>query len=239
MRFDLTPADNAHDRPELSGPEGALTQQRVLEVFLVCIADDIVPLTARRIAEGRGKVFGTAILRKTDLSLVLAESNIDNECPRLWHGETHCIKRFYELPPEDRPRPQDCFFLTTHEPCSLCLSAITWSGFDNFYLKLIIIIFTHAEARERFDDPYDAEVIRAVFLPPHESEAGDADAEGRVLYNRKNRFFEAVYLPDMLDDVRDEQARAVLAERIQSLREVYAGLMDEQRRENGQGFALT
>ena len=124
------------------------TPQRLLEAFLGLISDAIVPLTARRIREGRGKVFGAAILRKRDLSLVLAESNIDNECPvsistrplrrdpggysqamdgthlQLWHGETHCIKRFYELPaegPEGRPRAQDCFFLTTHEPCSLCL----------------------------------------------------------------------------------------------------------------------
>ena len=25
------------------------------------------------------------------------------------------------------------YFLSSHEPCSLCLSAITFSGFDNFY----------------------------------------------------------------------------------------------------------
>lgn len=61
--------------------EGAHSQQRLLEAFLACLANDIVPLTAQRIGEGRGKVFGAAILRKHDLSLVIAECNVDSECP--------------------------------------------------------------------------------------------------------------------------------------------------------------
>ena len=43
------------------------------------------------------KIFGAAILRKADLSLVLAETNNEIENP-LWHGEVHALKRFYELP---------------------------------------------------------------------------------------------------------------------------------------------
>ena len=40
---------------------------------------------------------------------------------QLYHGEVHTIKRFYEIPSQQRPPPKDCIFLTTHEPCSLCL----------------------------------------------------------------------------------------------------------------------
>jgi len=87
------------------------------------IEKHIAPVTAAGVARGN-KLFGAAILRKSDLSVVIAETNNETENP-LWHGEMHAIKRFYELPAETRPNPKDCIFLTTHEPCSLCLSGIT------------------------------------------------------------------------------------------------------------------
>lgn len=40
-----------------------------------------------------------------------------------------------------------------------------------------------------------------VFLPPREP----GELEPRVLFNRKDRFFEAVYLPDLLGGVPDEE----------------------------------
>ena len=99
---------------------------------------DLLPLTKRGVGGGN-KLFGAAILRKSDLSLVVGETNNETENP-LWHGEMHAIKRFYERPAGERPAPKDCLFLATHEPCSLCLSGITWSGFDNFYYLSLIHI---------------------------------------------------------------------------------------------------
>ena len=61
---------------------------------------DIAPKTRAGVALGN-KVFGAAILHKSDLSLVIAETNNERENP-LWHGEVHAIKRFYELPAEQR-----------------------------------------------------------------------------------------------------------------------------------------
>ena len=90
---------------------------------------DILPLTDRGVSAGN-KVFGAAVLRKADLSVVVAETNGETENP-LWHGEVHTLKRFYELP--ERPAPGELAFLSTHEPCTMCMSAITWAGFDNFY----------------------------------------------------------------------------------------------------------
>src|SRR6218665_319790 len=111
----------------------ALLVSRLLDV----IEFDIAPVTRKGVARGN-KLFGAAILRKSDLSVVVAETNNEIENP-LWHGEMHAIKRFYEI--ADHPAPRDCLFLATHEPCSLCLSGITWSGFDNFYY-----LFSHQDS---------------------------------------------------------------------------------------------
>jgi tRNA(Arg) A34 adenosine deaminase TadA len=125
---------------------------RILEV----IEHEILPRTAAGVAKGN-KIFGAAILRKTDLSLVLAETNNEIENP-LWHGEVHALKRFYELPASARPETRDCIFIATHEPCSLCLSAITWTGFDNFYY-----LFSHEDSRDSFAIPHDLRILKEVF----------------------------------------------------------------------------
>jgi tRNA(Arg) A34 adenosine deaminase TadA len=125
---------------------------RLLDV----IEHDIAPKTAEGVAHGN-KLFGAAILRKDDQSLVIAETNNEVENP-LWHGEVHCLKRFYEMPKADRPETGDCIFLATHEPCSLCLSAITWTGFDNFYY-----LFSHEDSRDSFAIPHDLKILKEVF----------------------------------------------------------------------------
>ncbi|OWU60629.1 tRNA-specific adenosine deaminase, partial [Staphylococcus aureus] len=74
---------------------------KLLEKLIDVIEQDIIPLTERGVAEGN-KVFGAALLLKSDLSLVLAETNNETENP-LWHGEVHTLKRFYEMPENGRP----------------------------------------------------------------------------------------------------------------------------------------
>lgn len=134
----------------MDGIDDATLAARLLDV----IEHDIVPLTRQRVAGG-DKIFGAALLRKDDLSLVLAESNHETANP-LWHGEMHCLKVFYEL--AERPPTTDLVFLSTHEPCSLCLSAITWAGFDNF-----TYLFSHEDSRDSFAIPHDLRILQEVF----------------------------------------------------------------------------
>ncbi len=140
----------------------------LLARLMAVIENEIIPLTETG-TRGGNKVFGAALLRKSDLSLVIAETNNETENP-LWHGEMHCLKRFYEMPAEARPATSEMIFLSTHEPCSLCLSAITWAGFNNFFY-----LFSHEDSRDSFAIPHDLKILSEVFrLGPGEYRASNA-----------------------------------------------------------------
>ena len=130
--------------------------EKALEKFLNVFVKEILPLTQKGVKKGN-KIFGAAILKKYDLSLVVAGSNNETENP-MWHGETHTLKKFYEISKESRPNEKDCIFLCSHEPCSLCLSAITFSGFDNFYY-----LFPYEMTNDEFSIPHDLKVLKEVF----------------------------------------------------------------------------
>ncbi len=175
---------------------------RLLEVM----ERDILPLTKAG-TEAGNKVFGAAILRKSDYSLVLAATNQETQNP-LFHGEISCLNQFWAMPQEKRPDPKDCLFLSTHEPCSLCLSAITWSGFDNFYY-----VFSYFDSRDRFNIPHDLKILEEVF------DCKDGH------YCRENHYWTAHYLLDMIEQGNEEQKRE-WQDRLANLRSQY-GVMSE------------
>ena len=129
---------------------------QLLHRLLEAIEKDILPLTKHGVTRGN-KIFGAALLRKSDPTTFLAETNNEIENP-LWHGEMHTLKRYYEMPEAERLTPSELIFLSTHEPCSLCLSAITWTGFDNFYY-----FFSHEDSRDAFAIPHDLKILKEVF----------------------------------------------------------------------------
>lgn len=141
------------------------------------IDQDILPLTERGVAQGN-KVFGAAILRKSDLSVVIAGTNDETANPLL-HGEVHTLNLFYDM--ASRPDTGELIFLCTHEPCSLCMSAITWAGFDNFYY-----LFSHQDSRDSFAIPHDLRILHEVFgLEP----GG---------YRHTNAYWTAYSIPDLI-----------------------------------------
>ena len=130
--------------------------EKLLEKSLDIFTKEILPITEKGVSEGN-KIFGAAILKKKDLSLVVAGSNNETENP-IWHGETHTLKKFYKINKSSSPNEKDCIFLCSHEPCSLCLSAITFSGFDNFYY-----LFPYEMTSDEFSIPHDLKILKEVF----------------------------------------------------------------------------
>lgn len=167
-----------------------LTDEADVRRLLDVIEQEIVPLTRAGVAAGN-KIFGAAIVRRADLSTVVAETNNETENP-LWHGEIHAIKRFFELPAADRPAPADCLLLATHEPCSLCLSGIAWSGFPEF-----AYLFSHQDSADSFAIPHDLAILKGVYAVPDPDR--DEVAPGRDLYNRANAYFVSTGLAPLAD----------------------------------------
>jgi tRNA(Arg) A34 adenosine deaminase TadA len=178
-----------------------MTDISLIDHLLDVIENDIVPKTTEGVARGN-KLFGAAILRKEDRSLVLAETNNEVENP-LWHGEVHCLKRFYEMPKAERVDTGDAIFLATHEPCSLCLSAITWTGFDNFYY-----LFSHEDSRDSFAIPHDLKILKEVFT---------LDPGG---YNAENAYWKSFSIRKLVRELSDA-GRERLEARIRSIEARY------------------
>ena len=177
-----------------------MTDSQLTDRLLSVIENDILPLTEQGV-DGGNKVFGAAILRKSDLSLVIAGTNDETNNP-LWHGEVHTLKQFYEL--ASPPATNELLFLSTHEPCTMCMSAITWAGFDNYFY-----FFSHEDSRDSFGIPHDLKIMKELYgLEP----GG---------YRRSNAFFTAHSIVEMAE-ANTGAKREELMTRIASIRRRYA-----------------
>ena len=179
-----------------------MAEVTLIDRLLAVMEQDIVPLTREGVTQGN-KIFGAALLRKSDHSLVLAATNHEMENP-LWHGEIQALKQFYELPRAQRPNPRELIFLATHEPCPLCLSAITWGGYDNFYY-----LFSYEDSRDSFNIGHDLRILKEVF----KHEPGG--------YAKENYYWKSFNIRKLVEDCNADAKDAFLI-RIGQLEAVYA-----------------
>ncbi|KAH8722208.1 CMP/dCMP deaminase [Ilyonectria robusta] len=194
----------------------------ILVALLHTIEFDIIPLTRAGVSSG-SKLFGAAILSSSTLAPYTVSTNNERVSPLL-HGEINCIQQFYTVSFPDastRPNPRDdCVFLATHEPCSLCLSGITWSGFKELYF-----LFTYEDSRDRFAIPYDIDILEEVFRVRAADEDDEA-LKSRALYNKVNKFFTARSLNDLVEKVEDTEKREDLRSEVERVKGLYDGLSD-------------
>ena len=179
----------------------------LLNKFLDIFKNDVLPLTIKGVDNGN-KIFGAAIINKDDHSLVVAGSNNETENP-LWHGEIHTLKKFYELNNNIRPNEKNCIFLSSHEPCSLCLSAITFSGFDNFYY-----LFPYKSTSVEFNIPHDINVLKEVFNI----------SDGK--YIKENSYWKSYNINILLNELNDINKKK-LTDSFNEIKKIYINLSNK------------
>jgi len=155
-------------------------------ILILKILKEIIPATKISISKGN-KIFGAAILNKNDLSTVIIGTNNEIINP-LNHGEISTINEYFNFNLNNKTQPTDCIFLSTHEPCSLCLSAITWSGFDNIYY-----FFPYKKTKDLFNIPHDINILKEIF----KLDNGD--------YNRINSYWRSYSIIDEIKKLKDSE----------------------------------
>ena len=176
----------------------------LLNKFSDIFKNNILPLTAKGVDIGN-KIFGAAILNKNDYSLIVAETNNETENP-IWHGEIHTLKKFYELDSKIRPSEKNCIFLSSHEPCSLCLSAITFSGFNNFYY-----LFPYESTANKFNIPHDLNILKEIFNI------------NQGHYNKNNNYWKSYSIIEKINELGDEEKDELLL-KIDKIKQLYRDL---------------
>ena len=186
-----------------------------LDRVLYVLEDEVVPKTMKGVRAGN-KLFGAAILNKSDLSTVLTATNTETGNP-LMHGEVTAIFSFYNMPKDRRPSPTETIFIATHEPCPLCLSSITWGGWDNFFY-----LFTYEDSRDAYGIPHDIVMLDEIFRCPDGT------------YSEKNKFWSSWSLRNLIDNTTPEHQIA-FKKRIEILKQRYAEMSDIYQKAKASG----
>ena len=169
--------------------------------ILDIIIDTLIPETKIAVQKGN-KIFGAFVVKKSDLSFVITGTNNEITNP-LYHGEISALFNFFK---SKNLNPKDYYFISSHEPCSLCLSAITWSGFDNFYY-----FFSYKETDSTFRIPHDLNILQEVFKIK--------DGE----YSKNNSYWKSFSIIDQIKENEDLNKHNLI-EKIDKIKLLYADL---------------
>jgi len=190
----------------------------LIDRLLDVVEHEIVPLTRAGVREGN-KIFGGAVLRKSDLSTVVVVTNRESVNP-LDHGEIATINAFYGIPLGERPPAAETIFLSTHEPCPLCLGGLTWGGWDNFFY-----LFSYQDTMDAFSIPHDIRLNEEIWRVK--------DGE----YDHKNRYWCAWHIPALIEAC-DPAVRGDFVRRAAGLAATYAELSAIYQASKGSGAEI-
>lgn len=186
-------------------PKSSLTTEQ-LERMLDVISDEVLPVTTRCVKEEGNKVFGAAVLKNNaGLDTLVADTNHEMECP-LFHGEIYVIHQWTEkTPPAERGEVAGkSIFLSTHEPCCMCISSIVWAGFKKVYY-----LFPYETTSEQ-GIPHDINIMHELW--------------GVQTYRKKNEFCSSECIIDLVEALPDSENKTKLRRKIASLTREYDDL---------------
>lgn len=181
-----------------------------IKQMLLIIENEILSKTMGGVDAGN-KVFGAAVLGK-DFSLDYAETNAETTCP-LFHGEVHCIYQWSKrVPAETRgPRAQNSIFLSTHEPCMMCISSIVWAGFPYVYY-----FFPYSKTTEQ-GIPHDIQTMHELW--------------GVASYRKQNKYCSTACLMELIESLKDGEEKNELMKIQDRLINVYDSLSEKYHSE--------
>mmetsp|Transcript_40270 Transcript_40270/g.61088 ORF Transcript_40270/g.61088 Transcript_40270/m.61088 type:complete len:231 (-) Transcript_40270:613-1305(-) len=181
--------------------------------MLQVIQNDILPKTRDGVANGN-KVFGAAILNP-NFKCVCADTNAEATMGPLFHGEIKCIYAWSkQTPPQQRgPVAQSSIFLSTHEPCCMCISSIVWSGFTKVYYLFPYAITTKQGI------PHDVNTMHELW--------------GVNTYRKQNKYCSTGCIVDLIESLPDEDEKKDLDQLCKSIMDEYEKLSRKYHSEKG------
>ena len=171
-----------------------INYKSILDLFLT----NLIPETKKSVSKGN-KIFGAFVISKSDYKLITLGTNNEIINP-IYHGEIVTILNFFKL---NHLKPKDYLFISSHEPCSLCLSAITWSGFNNFYY-----FFPYQDTKKNFNIPHDLNILKEVFKIDNGQ------------YNKYNHYWKSYSIIEEINKLKIEEKTDLLS-KIEQIIELY------------------
>ena len=180
-----------------------LKYNSILDIFLTYL----IPETELSVKKGN-KIFGAFVIKKSDFKLTVTGTNNEIVNP-LFHGEISTIFNFFKL---NNLNTKNYIFISSHEPCSLCLSAITWSGFEYFYY-----FFPYQDTKTTFNIPHDLNILKEVFFIKNGN------------YNKENKYWKSFSILDEISKINIIN-RDNLTKKIDRITKLYQNLSLEYQK---------